>query len=215
MRNLGSLQTWFEWHVLTGVMGPLFIILHSVAKLDNWVSLGVWSMILTVVSGLLGRYMATQTMERASTAAVEVLDIDRKLAVLRASHPGVRGADVWYESYRRRIANFERSLGGKDARPTFFGALRSFWFTMKDDLLRGGRIRALRSQLGKTVHGRGTRKVRKQATELAHRLALMERRRVLLPQMEPLFNQWKSVHIPMSVILTVIASIHIVIELRR
>jgi len=30
-----------------------------------------------------------------------------------------------------------------------------------------------------------------------------------------LFNQWKAAHIPMSVLLTIIATIHIVIELRR
>ena len=43
MRNWGSLRSWFDWHVLTGVLGPAFILLHSAAKLDNWVSLGFWS----------------------------------------------------------------------------------------------------------------------------------------------------------------------------
>ena len=51
--------------------------------------------------------------------------------------------------------------------------------------------------------------------KLSLRLALLERRRQLLPRLEPLFNQWKAAHIPMSVLLTIIATIHIVIELRR
>ena len=114
MRNVGSLRSWFEWHVLTGVLGPAFILLHSVAKLDNWVSLGFWSMIITVISGLLGRYLTTQIEERASTAAMEVLDIDRQLAKLRGTQPGVRAADVWYEAYRRRVTNFDNWLGGKN-----------------------------------------------------------------------------------------------------
>jgi hypothetical protein len=215
MRNVGSLRSWFEWHVLTGVLGPSFILLHSAAKLDNWVSLGFWSMIITVVSGLLGRYLTTQIEERASTAAVEVLDIDRQLAQLRGMYPGLRAADVWYEAYRRRVGNFEKRLGGKDREPTFFGAIRTFFWCAKDDLLRGRRIRQIRAQLNKTVHGRGARKVRRQATKLALRLALLERRRVLLPRLEPLFNQWKAAHVPMAVILTIVATIHIVIELRR
>jgi hypothetical protein len=37
----------------------------------------------------------------------------------------------------------------------------------------------------------------------------------VLPRLEPLFNQWKAVHIPMSVVMTVITTIHVVIELRR
>jgi len=215
MRNWGSLRSWFEWHVLTGVLGPSFILLHSVAKLDNWVSLGFWSMIITVISGLLGRYLTTQIEERASTAAVEVLDIDRQLAKLRGTQPGVRAADVWYEAYRRRVTNFDNWLGGKQQQPTFFGALWTFWWCVRDDIMRGRRIRALKRQLKKTVHGRGARKVRKQAMTLSLRLALLERRRQLLPRLEPLFNQWKAAHIPMSVLLTIIATIHIVIELRR
>ena len=215
MRNWGSLRSWFEWHVLTGVLGPAFILLHSVAKLDNWVSLGFWSMIITVISGLLGRYLTTQIEERASTAAVEVLDIDRHLAKLRGTQPGVRTADVWYEAYRRRVTNFDNWLGGKQQAPTFFGALWTFWWCVRDDIMRGRRIRQLSKQLKKTVHGKGARKVRKEAMKLSLRLALLERRRQLLPRLEPLFNQWKAAHIPMSVVLTIIATIHIVIELRR
>jgi hypothetical protein len=230
MRNVGSLRSWFEWHVLTGVLGPAFILLHTVAKLDNWVSLGFWSMIITVVSGLLGRYLTTQIEERASTAAMETLDIDRQLAKLRGTHPGVRSADVWYEAYRRRVGNFDKRLGGLGPRPkagaasgassdegapTFFGAVWTFFWCMKDDILRGRRIRQLRSQLKKTVHGKGARKVRRHAMKLSLRLALLERRRQLLPRLEPLFNQWKAAHIPMSVVLTIVATIHIVIELRR
>ncbi len=49
------------------------------------------------------------------------------------------------------------------------------------------------------MHGKGARKVRKQAMKLSLRLALLERRRQLLPRLEPLFNQWKAAHIPMSV----------------
>jgi len=215
MRNVGSLRSWFEWHVLTGVLGPSFILLHSVAKLDNWVSIGFWSMIITVISGLLGRYLTTQIEERASTAAVEVLDIDRQLAKLRGTQPGVRAADVWYEAYRRRVTNFDNWLGGKNGKPTFFGALWTFWWCVRDDIMRGRRIRQLKKQLKKTVHGRGARKVRREAMRLSLRLALLERRRQLLPRLEPLFNQWKAAHIPMSVVLTIIATIHIVIELRR
>ncbi|HEX3853052.1 MAG TPA: hypothetical protein VHW01_18950, partial [Polyangiaceae bacterium] len=99
--------------------------------------------------------------------------------------------------------------------PTFLGSLATLWYVIKDDAMRGRRLRQLKSQLRKTVHGKNTRSVRKQAAVLAHRLALMERRRVVLPRLEPLFNQWKAVHIPMSVVMTVITTIHVVIELRR
>jgi hypothetical protein len=43
---------------------------------------------------------------------------------------------------------------------------------------------------------------------------LLERRRVLLPRLEPLFSQWKAVHVPMAITLTIIAALHITLALR-
>ncbi|MFI5289710.1 MAG: 4Fe-4S dicluster domain-containing protein, partial [Polyangia bacterium] len=220
MRNWGSLRAWFDWHVMTGVIGPTFILMHSAAKLDNWVSLAFWSMVLTMLSGILGRYLTTELPERASTATVETLEVDRKLAELRQAHPGVRVADGWFEGYRRRVANWERRLnGGKKDRdhkkkPSFLGAVATFFWVVKDDLTRGRRLRALNKALGAAVRGKGTRKVRREAARHAERLALLERRRVLLPRLTPLFDQWKAVHVPMAVILTIIAGIHIFLALR-
>ena len=221
MRNWGSLRAWFDWHVMTGVIGPTFILMHSAAKLDNWVSLAFWSMVLTVLSGLLGRYLTTELPDMASTALVETLEVDRKLSLLRTQHPGVRVADGWFEGYRRTVANWDKRLGGaknkegkREKKPTFLGAVATFLWVVKDDALRGRRLRALNKALKLSVRGDGARKVRKDAVKLAMRLALLERRRVLLPRLEPLFSQWKAVHIPMSVILTVIAGIHIFLALR-
>jgi Fe-S-cluster-containing hydrogenase component 2 len=213
MRTWGSLRAWFDWHVMTGVVGPAFILMHSVAKLDNWISLAFWSMIGTVVSGLLGRYLMTVLPEMASTAAMETLEVDRRLAELRTAHPGVRVADGWFEGYRRRIQHWEKRLG-KDKPPTFIGAVLTFLWVMKDDVLRGRRQRALHKALKAAVRGKSGRQVRRTAARTVERLALLERRRVLLPRLEPLFRHWKAVHVPMSVILTVIAAVHIALALR-
>ncbi len=215
MRNVGSLRAWFDWHVLSGVIGPLFILLHTVAKLDNWVSLAFWSMIATVVSGLLGRYLTTQLPQAASTATVETLEVDRQLGKLRIEHPGVRIADGWFEDYRRRLAAFELRLDGPKVRgrdprpPTLGGAVFTFFFMLKDDFARGSRSRRLSRALKGAVKGPGARRIRKRAHLLASRLARLERRRVLLPRFEPLFLRWKAIHVPMAIALTIIATFHI------
>jgi hypothetical protein len=212
MRNWGSLRSWFDWHVLAGVIGPLFILMHTAAKLDNWVSMAFWSMVLTVVSGLLGRYLTTQIEENASVAAVETLEEGRALDELRRLHVGVRSADDWFEAYRTRVQKFERRF--KNGTPTFMGALWACLWVLGDDLRRGSRIRGLKRALQISVRGHRAWTVRRKATRHAVKLALLERRRVLLPRLEPLFREWKAVHVPMAVCLTVIATIHIVLALR-
>lgn len=218
-RRWGSLRAWFDWHVMTGVVGPLFILMHSVAKLDNWVSIAFWSMVLTVISGLLGRYLTTELPERASKAMVETLEVDRQLAALREQHPAVRGVDQWFETYRRRVAAFERRLHGnskdkaKHGKPTLWGAILTFFFVVWDNLGYGRRLRQLKRQLRRQLAGGQARRIRKEALRLAGRLVLLERRRVLMPRLEPLFRQWKAVHIPMSIVLSIVGGIHIVLAL--
>jgi Fe-S-cluster-containing hydrogenase component 2 len=212
MRNWGSLRSWFDWHVLAGVIGPLFILMHTAVKLDNWVSMAFWSMVLTVLSGLLGRYLTTQIEENASVAALRTLEVSRALDELRRLHVGVRAADDWFEAHRTRVQKFER--GFKNGTPTFIGALRACLWVLGDDLRRGSRIRGLKRALKLSVTGHRACTVRRKVARHAVKLALLERRRVLLPRLEPLFRQWKAVHVPMAMCLSVIATIHIVLALR-
>jgi hypothetical protein len=151
---------------------------------------------------------------------VETLELDRKLSELRRSHPGVRVCDGWFEGYRRKVANWERRLGRgatqkERKKPTFVGAVASLLWVFKDDIGRGRRLSSLDRALRAAVTGRGARKVRSEARRLADRMTLLERRRVLLPRMMPLFNQWKAVHVPMSIVLTLVAGIHIFLALRQ
>ena len=222
MRTVGSLRSWFDWHVLSGVFGPLFILLHSVGRLDNWVSLAFWSMVVTVISGLLGRYLTTQLPQAASTAIVETLEVDRQLGKLRIEHPGVRVADSWFEEARRRLLAFEarytpiavRGVKQDASAATVGDGVTAVMYILKDDLTRWMRNSALSKALASSVRGPGARKIRNRTYKLATRLATLERRRVLLPRLEPLFLRWKAIHVPMAIALTVIATIHIFLSLR-
>ena len=72
----------------------------------------------------------------------------------------MRAADVWYEAYRRRVTNFDNWLGGKNQKPTFFGALWTFCWACATTSCAAGASASSTKQLGKTVHGKGARKVR-------------------------------------------------------
>jgi hypothetical protein len=58
-RWLASNTMWFDFHIMAGVVGPMFVGLHCALRLDSWVSAAFWSMVITVVSGFLGRYLYT------------------------------------------------------------------------------------------------------------------------------------------------------------
>ena len=78
---------WLDVHLMTGTVGPLFIVLHSALRLDTWVSVAFWSMAMVAVSGVLGRYLYTLVPSLGHSHALEVLDHRRWLADLATSHP--------------------------------------------------------------------------------------------------------------------------------
>ena len=189
-----------------GLGVTLFVLLHSAAKLDNWVSFAVWAMIITVVSGLVGRYLSTELPDLASQAALHVLELDRQLGELRNKHSGVAAADRYYEAARRRFARVSApELSGAA------GSLLAVTTLLRDELSRPLRRFKLRGMLKGVKDPRARREV----ARLTSHLVLLERRRLLLPRIGPLFKEWKAVHIPFAIILTILSGIHIIIELRR
>jgi hypothetical protein len=204
LRRIGSLRGWFDYHVWAGTMGSAFILVHSAAKLDNWVSFAVWAMLATVISGLVGRYLTTELPDLASQAALRVLDLERQLTELRNRHGGVAAADRYFEGKRRAFARV--------AAPGLTG-IGAGWLAFKmqllDDLERPFRRLLLRRRL----HGIKDRRARAQVARVTSQLVLLERQRMLLPKIEPLFHEWKTIHIPFAIVLSVLASIHIFVEL--
>lgn len=60
MQGLGKLDDWLDFHIFCGILGPIFIIFHSNFKVGGLVAISFWSMIITSVSGIIGRYVYFQ-----------------------------------------------------------------------------------------------------------------------------------------------------------
>lgn len=55
---LGPMPVWLRFHVVCGVTGPLFILLHVGLKLpEGLIAVGFWCMVLVALSGVFGRYV--------------------------------------------------------------------------------------------------------------------------------------------------------------
>jgi len=61
MRNMFKVHHWFRMHMIFGVLGPCFVILHSNFNLGSLnSSIALFSMLLVAGSGLIGRYVYQQ-----------------------------------------------------------------------------------------------------------------------------------------------------------
>lgn len=206
IKRLGAQKSWFSYHVFAGFIGPLLLLLHSGGRLDNWVSIAVWAMIATVLSGLVGRFISNVMPERVSRAELRWADLERTLAELRNRHGGVSIADRFFQVLRQRYASVNAPK-----RSGFAAGVLALWIYVRDLLVRPFRAPVLRARLT----GIKDHRARKQVVAVATELAEIECRRVLLPRIEPMFREWKLIHIPFSIVLTIVGGIHVFIEIKK
>lgn len=57
MRRWWLLPRWLDAHIYFGIMGPLFILLHTSFKVQGLVAIAFWSMVGVALSGFVGRYL--------------------------------------------------------------------------------------------------------------------------------------------------------------
>lgn len=196
-RFIASNTMWFDFHLMAGLVGPMFILLHSAFKLDNWVALAFWSMVIVVISGVIGRYLYTQVPDLAHGRELEELDHQRTFARLRESHPeAAAAATAILESHRRDAEHIARNAG-------LVGAL---WWIMMEDLRRPIRWFSRRHRLRKTA---APKPVVRELIRRTGRMILIDRRGVLVPRAQLLLHSWKKVHVPFTVLMTGLSAYHI------
>ncbi len=201
LARIGSSAAWFDLHIAGGVLGPLYVTLHSSLKLDNWVSLAFWSMMLVVLSGIIGRYLYTQVPALLHGGELEEVDLGRALLAWRGQYPDAVGwleQEAWH--YRARL----RAAAARG------GVVYALGWMIADDFARPARWLRRRALL---VHAGAPPPVRRELRRLVGRVLLLERRRALVPRVHGMLLQWKKVHVPFTFAMMAVTVVHIVVAL--
>jgi Fe-S-cluster-containing hydrogenase component 2 len=192
-------QFWLDVHLMTGIVGPMFVVLHSALRLTTWVSIPFWSMLAVVISGVLGRYLYTLVPSLTSKHDLEILDHRRAITELAEDHPAA--ADHAYQVMDREA---QRSATAWE-----IGLVPLLAWVMADDLRRIWTRRRDRRTLSRLA----PRKIARQIAQRIDRVVLFERRGELAPRGKALLRSWKRIHVPFSVVLLVTMLAHIAIAL--
>jgi len=192
-------QFWLDVHLMTGIVGPLFIVLHSALRLTTWVSIPFWSMLAVVISGVLGRYLYTLVPSLTSKHDLEILDHRRAITELAKDHPAAAA-----HAYQVMDREAQRS-----ATVWEIGLVPLLAWVMADDLRRIWTRRRDRRALARLA----PRKLARQIARRIDRVVFFERRNELAPRGKALLRSWKRVHVPFSVVLLVTMLAHIAIAL--
>jgi hypothetical protein len=56
LQRIGRTKHWLDYHVLLGLVAPVFITFHSSFKIQGFAGMAYWTMLALVASGIVGRY---------------------------------------------------------------------------------------------------------------------------------------------------------------
>jgi len=196
LQPLGALRHWLSLHIFLGLMGPLLITFHSGFKIGGLVSIAYWSMIVTMLSGIFGRYIYVQIPSSAIDGRQSLAALMEESRQLSERLQGFLGAQAT-QVLGVADAAWDRNVRG----------WRATFGLFVDDLGRPlQRWRLMRQLRADTSLSR--RDIR-EIVSLAQRRRLLERRTAAAESMERVMHYWHVLHRPLVYITFLIAAVHI------
>lgn len=200
--RFGSMKNWLSFHIFLGIMGPVFITLHTALKFGGIVSISYFSMMIVFLSGIFGRYVYMQIPRDAKGHAVKLEDMEawdksltenlqKEFKLSSAALERIRKVSA-YETTKRRsgLGALARTAGSDLGLRFRMYRLRSF-------------IRRENPKLPASVLA--------EVMNVARDKMLLRRRIAMAESMSQIFHLWHVFHKPFAVIMVVIMFLHIAI----
>jgi hypothetical protein len=200
--NIGYLKHWLEFHIFLCSVGPVLVLYHTAFKFGGLVSVSFWSMVLVVLSGVVGRFIYLQiprSIEGQELSINELNSMKEKLALRIRS---VLSEDI------ATLAGFER-ISSSD-RYKSFKLSTSIGFFIRDYFSTKQLMRLFRQRM-KLL---GLNKTEREELIVAAKSELVIARRIaLLRTFQKLFHMWHIFHLPFAIAMFVIMVIHVAVTI--
>ncbi len=196
----GSLTNWLNLHIIFGILGPLYVTLHTAFKFGGIVSVSYFSMVAVMMSGIFGRYLYLQIPRAMTGGELSRREIDACEEKIRTSL--IEGFDMNAEM----IDEFESILGGVGGRDK--SAVRILMAILVNDLIRVFRNISMRRAIRKKYPDLSLEKLERLNSGIKD-LVLLRRKIRFLDTIQQLFYYWHVIHRPFAFVMVLIMFIHV------
>jgi len=199
--SLGSLSRWLSAHMFLGIMGPILITFHSTFKFGGIIATSFWSMILTMIFGILGRYIYVQIPRSLAGTELAVRDIEQIIESIEIQLREYSGGV--------NLADLSRGIDPEGGDFAERGLMKTLLFMFRTDIVISYRIQKVNTILKRQHHLAW--KVRRKIDQLLKKKAALIRRKNYLSTSHQLLHYWHVVHIPLAIVMFLIMILHIVV----
>ena len=191
----GRMSSWLQFHIITGVLGPFLVLLHTSWKYNRLAGIATLLMILVVASGFFGRYIYTAIPRNTEGVELSEWQIEEQIRQIEADL-GAWLAD--HPDLAETLGQNEASLTKVPEGSTKMVFGRLFWNW-------GNRAKWKRLEQGPGVEISGRYK---QVRKILQTRNLLERQKRSLAFSRRLLSIWHSLHVPVALALFAAAAVH-------
>ena len=208
LRRIGNSKTWFDFHVVFGLAGPVLALLHTDMNVFRpierpYVTALWWFVTAIVVSGLVGRFLYTAIPKFEASTERERRRLDE----------GIRKvADQWgaMTMSANVLAQFmkaqQKAQGGLGRVDDDAGLGAFLGFLVKSEFER---IRSEMALRFRTLGEMRNAKLRSATIRLMSRRSVIERRLQFYGLTKRLLAIWRSIHIGVTILMFVLLIAHV------
>lgn len=195
-----KIRYWLNFHIFLGIMGPVFVTLHTALKFGGFVSVSYFSMMAVMLSGFVGRYLYVQIPRALS---------GDKLSMKQMEERNEQLTRLLVEKYRvnpKAISKLHILAGVHEGKE--LTGVAAIFTIIKNDLTRPSKFRGLRKKLLLQNGDLPPARIH-DLFQLINQKALLIRKMALLSSIQPLFHYWHVAHKPFAYVMIIIMVLHV------
>ncbi len=196
----GTLSHWLNVHIMFGIIGPLFVTLHTAFKYNGIVTVSYFSMIAVMASGIFGRYLYIQIPRAITGGELNPRDLrnrEEELEHQLKEEAGLNGREI--EELKMTLQGPLRERGS---------AISVLFSLLLDDVVRPFRRMSLK-RVVRDRHPELTAAGREEIARLVRELVLLSRKIRFLDTIQRIFYYWHVIHRPFAYVMILIMLIHV------
>jgi hypothetical protein len=210
LRAIGSVTFWFNTHMILGVLGPVLIMWHANFRLGSVnCSVALITMLVVAISGVIGRYLHSKLNIGLYGRKAEAQEVAADADELR----GFLGSEA--EVADRMVAQLNAYAQlGTAPRGALVGLVLLPFINWRGAIVRRRLIGDARQVIAMEGRRRGRpqrvqRRQRAGVTEFVTQHIRAARKAAIFAAYERLFRLWHIFHLPLFILLVIVAVIHV------
>lgn len=198
LHRIGLLKHWLEFHIFLCILGPILILYHTTFKFGGIVAVSFWSMVIVVISGIIGRFIYLQiprTIQGRQLSLNELMELEGNIV-----------AELYneYNSENETISKINESLNFKKLPETQNLLIR----IIRRLIFERNQLKKIKKELRKAGISAGDYR---RIVRLLKIKIKLNRRISSLSTMQKLFGYWHVLHLPFALIMLIIMFAHITV----